>query len=249
MVTIKLVGRLGNQMFQYSICRLVAELKGYNFYISSEKSEHGQNISEYFNLNMGKIDGNIKYNFWEGSQDFNSKVFDIPDYTSILGYFQSEKYYFGNENRIKNWFELKIDDETDRLLSKYNVEDYCYIHFRGTDYLNHTHWYLPKKYYEDAINKIKAIKSNIKFLVITDDIKTASLSFDCDIISNDMMIDFKLLSFSKYSIIVNSSFSWWSGWLGDNHEYIIAPNYWFNYNNPHMGFDPKDIYTSKFIYI
>jgi hypothetical protein len=28
-----------------------------------------------------------------------------------------------------------------------------------------------------------------------------------------MMVDFKILYFSKYTIITNSSFSWWASWL------------------------------------
>ena len=33
MISTDLIGRMGNQMFQYSICRLIADQNGYNFHI------------------------------------------------------------------------------------------------------------------------------------------------------------------------------------------------------------------------
>jgi hypothetical protein len=37
-----------------------------------------------------------------------------------------------------------------------------------------------------------------------------------------MMVDFKILYFSKYTIITNSSFSWWASWLSNDKEIVIA---------------------------
>jgi hypothetical protein len=34
-----------------------------------------------------------------------------------------------------------------------------------------------------------------------------------------MMVDFKILS--KYTIITNSSFSWWASWLSNDKEIVI----------------------------
>ena len=69
-----------------------------------------------------------------------------------------------------------------------------------------------------------------------------------DIISNDIMSDFKLLYYSKYNIISNSSFSWWTTWLSDNKIVVIGPDRWFNYKNKELGFEP-DVYTKKIKYI
>ena len=63
-----------------------------------------------------------------------------------------------------------------------------------------------------------------------------------------MMVDFEILYKSKINIIPNSTFSWWASWL-DNKEMVVAPNNWWNYNKPELGFYPVDIKTEEFIYV
>jgi hypothetical protein len=254
MISIELNGRLGNQMFQYSVCRIAAEKNGYNFYISREPNAHGQNISDYFNLDMGINDGShlvFRYSENTHTQTYNPDVFNIADNTIIHGFYQTDKYFSGYEDKIKKWFSIETDHKTDVILSEFPIEDYCYLHFRGTDYKN---WddgkkFLPKKYFDDAIKKIREHKDDIKVLIITDDPVLANEIFPGErIISNDLMTDFKLLYYSKYCIIPNSSFSWWASWLSDKYL-TIAPYCWLNYNYQDLGFYPADIESDKFIYI
>ena len=250
MITPFLRGRLGNQMFQYAITRLIAEKKGYNFYFPHEKNGNGQNLSNYFDLNLGVIDGNIQYRYEENSdQIYDQNLFNISDFTLISGFFQTEKYFLGYEEKIKDWFKIEKTDIVEKILNTYSINEYCYIHFRGGDYKDMPNWLLPKKYYEDAINKIKEINNTLKFLVITDDIELATDFFnDFDIISNDIMVDFSLLYYAKICIIPNSSFSWWAAWLS-NKEKIIAPLGWINYNKQDGSFWPSDVKSNKFIYV
>jgi predicted glycosyltransferase len=183
-------------------------------------------------------------------QNYNPEIFNIYDNTKIWGFYQTDKYFTDNEDDVKSWFNIESDSITESILEKYPIDEYCYIHFRGTDYKE---WdggkrFLPIEYYKTAMNKILETKK-MKFLVITDDIKLASEFFkDTDIISNDMMVDFKLIYYSKYCIITNSTFSWWAAWLS-NKVITIAPNNWLNYNNPELGFYPVDIKTNKFQYV
>ena len=246
MITPFLRGRLGNQMFQYAITRIIAEKNNYNFYIPKEKNGNGQNISDYFNLETGVIDGNIQRRYEENpDQNYDPNLFNIFDFTLISGFFQTEKYFLGYEEKIKDWFKVKKTNEIEELLNKYPINEYCYIHFRGGDYKDMPNWSLPKKYYDDAMNEI----GDFKFLVITDDIEFANNFFvGVDIISNDIMTDFALLYYSKYCIIPNSSFSWWAAWLSDKTK-TIAPLGWINYNKQDGTFWPSDVKTSKFIYL
>ena len=109
-------------------------------------------------------------------------------------------------------------------IKKYPIDKYCFIHVRGTDYINSQEWFLPKKYYLEAMGEVKKINKDIMFVVITDDIESANNVLpELDIISNDMMVDFNLLYLSRYAIISNSTFSWWAAWLS-NKDISIAPN-------------------------
>lgn len=237
---------LGNKMFQYCVYRLIAEKNAYNFYIP-----YAQHIIKCFpNLELGRNDGDIKNYYTEdNTQRFDKNIFSVSDYTNLNGFFQTDKYFSNYEDRVKSWFKIEVDNLTKNILDKYPIEDYCFIHLRGRDYKLGGHSLLPKEYYISAIGIIKSKFPNLSFVVVTDDIELSKSYFpEIDAISNDVVTDFKSLYFSKYSIISNSSFSWWSSWLSDK-IVTIAPEKWLNYNQPSMGWHPIDIKTSKFIYI
>lgn len=238
---------LGNHMFQYAICRLIAEKNNYNFYIP-----YGHYLIKVFpNLNLGINDGKIINTYQEAdTQKYNESIFDISDFTNLNGYYQTDKYFNKNEEKVKSWFSIEIDEKTNFILNKYPIDKYCYIHIRGGDYKIAGHSLLPKEYYQNAINKINESKNEKKsFLIITDDINLSKSYFpDIEAISNDVATDFKLLYFCKNIIMSNSSFSWWASWISDK-EISIAPNNWLNYNRPELGFHPIDINSNKFTFI
>jgi hypothetical protein len=255
MISTFLMGRFGNQLFQYSLCRLIADINKYDFHIPriGDASTEGIHIKHFFkNLNLGEDEElSIRRTITENYdiQEYNEGFLSLPDNTKLQGFFQSPKYFDGRESIVKSWFEVDIDEKTKNLLDLYPPNEYCYIHVRGTDYKEHSHWFLDKKYYEDSINFISSKYPNLKFIVITDDKPMCSLWFPkFKILNNDMVTDFKLLFMSNYIIISNSSFSWWAAWLRDK-EMTIAPNNWLNHNKPELGFYPKDIKTNTFIYI
>jgi len=259
MIEANLGGRLGNQMFQYSVARIIAEKNGYNFFVPDPKNppypypdDPSHHISNFFpDIELGKNDGDIKRYHIENTsiQKFDPSIFDLLDYTKICGFWQSEKYLLGYEDKIKNWFKVEMDSDTKKMIKKFDINEYCYIHMRGGDYKDHGHWLLTEEYYSNAMSKIKEIKKDIKFLIITDDVESSKDIFpDIEIISNEMMVDFKMLYYSKYCIISNSTFSWWASWLS-NKEISVAPNYWLNHNKPELGFYPIDIKSEKFIYV
>ena len=237
---------LGNHMFQYCVCRLSAEKNGYNFYIP-----YGQYLTKCFpNIDLGMPDGQILHTYVDdnSTQRYNPSVFHVQNFTNLHGFDQTDKYFIGDEEKIKSWFKVDIDDNTKKIVDKYPVDNFCYIHIRGGDY-KASDWLLPKEYYESGIKEIRKFKSDISFVIITDDVELSKSLFpDIDVISLDVVSDFKSLYYSRYSIISNSSFSWWASWLS-NKEIVIAPNNWLNYNNPQKGFYPVDIKTDKFIYI
>lgn len=237
---------LGNHMFQYCICRLISEKNGYQFYIP-----YGQYLAKCFpNLSFGKKDGEIQ-NFYneENNQKYNPLIFNVLDFTNLNGYFQTDNYFKNEESKIKEWFSLKLDNKTNDILNKYPVNEFCYIHIRGGDYKIAGHSLLPKEYYEKAIEQIKNKINNISFVIVTDDVELSKFYFpNINVISNDVVTDFKILYFSKYTIISNSSFSWWAAWLSDK-KITLAPKYWLNYNKPELGYHPIDIKTDKFTFI
>jgi hypothetical protein len=254
MISILLNGRMGNQMFQYAVCRMIAYKNGYNFYISEngEPSTEGIHIKNIFkDLDLGLFDGDILYSHSENHtiQKFDPNIFNLNDYTILWGFYQSPNYFYGYEDLVRSWFNIDLNEKSKEVFNNYPVEDYCYVHLRGTDYKNHSHWFLDSDYYFKAFEKVKESNPNISFLIITDDIDESKKLFpNIDCISNDMVTDFITLLNSEHIIISNSTFSWWASWL-KNKKTIIAPNNWLNYNKPELGFYPVDIKTNNFNYI
>ncbi len=270
MISTYLNGRLGNNLFQYIFCRISAIKNKCNFYIPNTELESIQfysycmkKLSVYlempsptnphywtgenlFNIDFGVNDGLIAKSVGEVNID------SVTDGTLLSGFYQSDYYMMEYRDIIiDDWFKFNEDVITKSkwLTHKYNVDDYCYIHLRGTDYKTIPQYYLPKTYYLKGIEYIKSVKPDIKFLVITDDVmESKSLFPDFDVVSNSTEIDFYLLSQSKYKIIPNSSFSWWASWLSKESKITIAPNNWFNYNNGNT-FSPQGIKTSFFTYL
>ena len=249
MIGVNLKGRLGNQMFQYAILRLVS--KKQNLKYTFTKNWLGKDI---FDINYGLNENKVKLKlFNEGLNKYNPDVFNISDNTQLNGFWQSEKYFEDNEDFVKNIFKIKpIDFEPN--INNIFCDDYCVIHFRGGDYKSHN--YIPSKtWYDNSKKYIKAINNDIKFVVITDDIKLAKHFFPSDeILTNNMITDFHILLKSHTKIISSSTFSWWASWLGNNDktDIIVAPNKWLNHNNQIKkvnGFYPFDIQTKNFIYI
>lgn len=258
---------LGNHMFQYAVCRLVAEKNKYDFFIpdigylsktfpslqliSQNKVEFNK-YQNYASIPDVKQERDLAIGmnkfFDESTQKYNSKVFTISDNTIMYGFYQSEKYFEGNHELIKSWFILNDSINVDKYTNEYPIDKYCYIHIRGKDYIT-LGWSLPKKYYQESMSIMIEKFPNISFLIITDDVNlSASMFPDISIISDSILVDFKLLYISKYCIISNSTFSWWTSWLSDK-IITIAPNNWIHYNNPSSGFFPEDIKSDKFIYV
>ena len=108
---------------------------------------------------------------------------------------------------------------------------------------------LSKDYYDRAIGKMKALKHDIKFLVITDDIPLGHEFFPYyPVINNSKETDFTLLNKARYLIIANSSFSWWAAWLNQD-NYVIAPQGWLNVSTKNEVFVPRNIKVERFNWV
>ena len=243
MIRAKLNGRLGNQLFQYAICRIVAEKNGYEY--SIPKEWQGQRL---FECSLG-VDCTHEENlniFKEGKNKFNPEVFDVKDNTIIEGFWQSDKYLSGYEEQVKKWFR---PSKTKPIKMKDNT---CVIHLRMKDRYNRD-LKLPKEYFDKAKEIVRSkVGQSIKFLIVTDNPDGAQSYFKDDkIISGTLTEDFITIHQAKYKIISASTFSWWASWLNATEDsLIIAPNKWMHYNKINSNlFFPRDIKTDKFEYI
>ena len=163
---------------------------------------------------------------------------------SLVGYFQSEKYFNNIANEIREDFTFKdeILEPCKEMIGGVNKP--IALHIRRGDFLKNSgnHHNLDIDYYRRALGKFRR---NRKVAIFSDDpqwCKEQELFSDDRFLiatGNGSYVDLCLMSLCSDFIIANSTFSWWGAWLA-NKGRVIAPSRWFGPNNQHL--DTKDLY-------
>ena len=291
MILIQLQGGLGNQMFQYAFARVLAEnnkdlivlensffeTKGKREGFTSRKFEldifnnHYVEASDFdiqsFNYLsiVNKIKRKLGLNYPkiynESSFEFNAEALSIPSPVYLKGYFQSYKYFIGNEDLIRAFFSFRInnlDRKNKELLSTFKNQNTIAVHVRRGDYVTDKltqqfHGNCSLEYYYQAIKQFQIISKDFTLVFFSDDsdwVKEQFKDLTCSKIfidhnkNEDSWKDMLLMSSCKHNIIANSSFSWWAAWLNMNSEKrVIAPKKWFSA----IEIDTNDLIPNEWI--
>jgi hypothetical protein len=246
------MGRLGNQMFQFASLKGIANNNGYQYCFppslgNNEWSDHqlfkAFKLSKTSDLNVQYIDFD-RPTIVEKSFSFDEDLFEnCPDWVTIQGYFQTEKYFKHIVEEIKSDFEFhdEIKEPCIEMISQ--VDNPISLHIRRDDYVtNPNHRVLDLDYYEKSLSNFD---ENRTVLVFSDDPTWCNqqklFSNDRFLIAegNTNYVDLCLMTLCSSHIIANSSFSWWGAWLSGSCD-IIAPSGWFcGTNNENL--DTTDI--------
>lgn len=246
MIACNLKGGLGNLMFQIAALKSLAidndtdvifpNAKQMIDYLNSIPPAMGYAI-EYYNIFKN-------FNWIANEQFVSNNTIHVPfgyhklDYVKgscYDGFFQSEKFFRHNRDKILELFQFSewVTDKSDALFKWPGVT--CSIHVRRSDYLklSHIHTVQDVSYYERAMNFIGDVD---KYLVFSDDIRWCKDNFRGDkfvfLENNKDYIDLAMMSKCRHHIIANSSFSWWGAWLSNNDDKrVVAPSKWFSTNS------------------
>lgn len=185
----------------------------------------------------------LKQIFLESHYHYDSKIWQTGMDFYLIGYWQSEKYFFNENDQIRRDFTLKkqLSIKAKEWLRKINTTNAVSLHIRRGDYITnmHTNTYhgtCSPGYYFKASDIIKQRISNMELFIFSDDIswvkKNLKVTVPVNFVSDSRGIqdyeEMMLMSKCKHNIIANSSFSWWGAWLNQNRDKIvIAPKKWF----------------------
>lgn len=252
MIIVKVLGGLGNQMFQYAYAKAL-EIRGFEVKLdlsgfSRYKLHGGYQLSKYaINIENASTSAilfakiNRLKTVKEKSLLFDSKLLSLKGNEYVKGYFQTEKYFLEIRNTLLTQFTLP--EEITNSTKKYKKEitaasNSCSLHIRRGDYISNSkahaiHGTCNLEYYKEAIKIIKEKYQNPTFFIFSDD---PTWTKDNLVLNNAIYInhnclpheDIYLMSLCKNNITANSSFSWWGAWLNRNDsKTIIAPKQWF----------------------
>lgn len=241
-VSPRMLGRLGNQMFQIATAVSFAFDNNSDFVVSLErgifKSLDGteypptlykNNIFRYIKF----VDTLDNFDTWnEKNYSYEKIRHDFSKNLLLNGYFQSEKYFKHNRQLIADLF--RPTDEIKRSINeKYGelLDNSVSIHIRRGDRLKLTN-IMPLcdvDYFKKALLFFHDIKN---VLVFSDDMEWTKKTFtdkNFHIIEGEPdYMDLYIMSMCTNNIISNSTFSWWAAWLNKNPDkLVISPKQWF----------------------
>ena len=195
MITIKIQGGLGNQLFQYAFGRSLSyDLNtkisfdlSYFDTEASKSSRHAIYALKLFNIKenidiinfSSEMDESSRHNYYQETS-FNEitgfpalnnyNILQLPAYFN--GYWQSEKYFLHNEKIIRNELELKIPVKGTNKLVAQDILDHNSVamHIRRGDYNDHPHFGMcDADYYNKSVSFIEKHVESPKFYIFSDD--------------------------------------------------------------------------------
>lgn len=207
MIVSKIIGGLGNQMFQYAIAKSVAVRNNDSF--KMDISDFGSySLHNGYRLNLFNIDGNIAtqedivslkgrativhkilkklklYNLNTYYREKEITLFDenVFNYSDVYldGYWQNELYFKDIRDILLSEFTLK-EGISKNLISTFdqieNAESVS-IHVRRGDYLNHPDvGVLDVEYYKRAVKLIMDRTNSPSFFVFSNDMEWCKENF------------------------------------------------------------------------
>jgi hypothetical protein len=246
-------GRLGNQLFQIAILKVISEKTKYQIALPQntfDRTHHNQrNLLKYFKLpSINYTDFNPQNGYNEQSNwHFDPEIFNIPDNTNMYGYFQNAKYYNDYQNILIKEFEMvdSLENFATSYLSQFSGPTVS-LHVRRGDYSdgstpngwtnNFNEGSILKKYYSAALSLIPK-NSTIFLFTGGSRYNTTQQDYEwCMHYFNDKRIIFMqnfsdiqcfaLMKSCTYNITsFVSSFTWWTAFLNKNNNVITPYNY------------------------
>jgi hypothetical protein len=251
LVTSKITGGLGNQMFQYAIAKSIARRNNDNFTL--DISFYPKQTLRKYELSLFNIEDyvpkseNIIYkvvrrfgvslhNYYveRNISEYDDNVFKYKKNIFLEGYWQNENYFKDIRSEIiKDFTRISaLENESKIYLEKIKNINSASIHVRRGDYINDSqvnkqHGICDLEYYKNATEYLNKKFDDLTYVIFSDDMDWCKENFN--FLVNKIFVDgtksaiddLELMKNCKHNIIANSTFSWWGAWLNQNEEKII----------------------------
>ena len=232
MNVVKIMGGLGNQLFQYAFSKSLEKHDQVALDITYYESHfnHSPDIAHrefqlpcfVDGLTYATEDGLTRVNQWEykPNREYKDSFF--------FGDWQKMSFFHGIDLGLKLRDEF-ISDQARTMAEAMHRVNSVAIHIRRTDYVN-LGWALDMSYYNRAINIIRRNMEAPVFYIFSDDMEWAFnniIGVNEVYVHEDTLNDIWLMSQCKHNIIANSTFSFWAAYLNENPEKtVIYPQNW-----------------------
>ena len=242
---------LGNQLFCYVTTRCLALELGWDFSILNREilanNIHSNKGMYFMDIDCGlDVDKSCFHTVYHEKEDrifignsihdiehgcyitgADEKLLKFAESTLVYGNLQDESYFGKYKEQIKEW--MKVRPEYDCM--DYSRENLCIINIRGGEYTSSPELFLRRKYWTDAMKAMRDIRSDMEFMVVTDDLEAAGRILpEVEAHHFDLAGDYTVIKNAHYLILSNSSFAFFPAFTSETVKYIIAPKYWARHN-------------------
>lgn len=278
MIITRLLGGLGNQMFQYAVGRHLSYIHKTSLQLDISELNRlktrkyaldcfnikGEVIEEQKKSLVGRIIKRLSTQeniYFERNFSFDQEVLALPDNVTLIGYFQSKKYFSDIERIIRKDFTFKSPPSSKIIpvLKKIKSSESVSIHFRRKDYITNKkffyyHGVCSLDYYQQAISLVTHKLKSPQFFIFSDDLnrvkKNLKIEYPKFFVYSNLKDkdyeDLRLMSHCYHNIIANSTFSWWGAWLNENkNKVVVSPKNWFR----NKSINTEDVIPSSWIRI
>jgi hypothetical protein len=181
-------------------------------------------------------------------QGYDSAVRQLGWFSRLDGYWQSELYFLHLRDELID--DLKpvkeLSDPLQQLIKRVSEEESVAMHVRRGDLLSNRSYAedygaLSAEYYHEALRRMRTYAPHANIYVFTDDpqwchehiVPTAPMNIVSGKTTNSAIEDFIAMKMCRHYITANSTFSWWSAWLGNHSaKKVIAPTRFFRKIRP-----------------
>lgn len=262
-VTVNIMGGLGNQLFQLAAAYSYAKKEKGTLRILRQTNNgsrpfYWDSICHALQPHMVETLPSTLVSWHESLPTMYKAISSLPEGGIHLhGYFQTSLYHVDKEE-IRSLFtpswEQSMQEAYHTLLEQ--SHRVIVLHCRQTDYLTHReiHGPLTMDYYRRAIEHARSWVEDPLFLLCGDDpsfwtplcAELPSTTYHVLEEPSDVRT-FRLLQQFRHFIMSNSTFIWWCVYLSSSDKgHVIAPAKWFGPKGPHPF---HDIYESSWIQI
>ena len=195
-ITVRLMGGLGNQIFQYVFGRQIAADNGMELYLDTSsylRDKKRRYSLDWFNIKAKKLNSidslyyNIQYYIFVKLGRKSKKlvtekrIFCHDEIVTkgssyCIGYWINEDYFKRIKQELVDTFNYQgqFTEQVKNIIAEVKYSESVAVHVRRGDYLTNgndaTYITQGKKYYDEARKYIESKKNNLKFFVFSDDI-------------------------------------------------------------------------------
>lgn len=242
---------LGNQLFCYVTTRSLAYAKGYDFSILNRdifaNNIHSDKGMYFMDIDCGlDVPKEVFENVYHEREDriflgnsmhdiehgcyisgADRTLLDLEQTTLLCGNMQAWEYFGQYRDEIKKWLAVKPEYDC----HTYARENLCIINVRGGEYAGNPELFLRRKYWLDAMAKMREIRPDMEFMIVTDDVSAARRVLpEVEAHHFDLAKDYTTIKNASYLILSNSTFAFFPAFTSGTVKYVIAPKYWARHN-------------------